>query len=155
MEQEEPGHIKRLSKYIVEDVQSQQKQQASLLHIYNHPYHATTTQTHTLSTRSLTLFTYSQHTHRTKHRPEAVAHAADIKTLRKLMEEVHDLEHQLAHTTELPKKIQMKATLKKKMTGKEMVEVLKRLEMKGQPVWGLSVSERALVKDARKLFNSC
>lgn len=32
---------------------------------------------------------------RTKHRPEAVAHAEDIKSLRKLMEEVYELEAEL------------------------------------------------------------
>ena len=36
-----------------------------------------------------------------------------------------------------------------------MTALLKRLELKGQPVWGLSVSERDLVKEARRLFNSC
>ncbi len=35
------------------------------------------------------------HKLRTKHRPEAVAHAADIKSLRALMEEVYELEGEL------------------------------------------------------------
>ena len=91
----------------------------------------------------------------TKHRPEAVAHAADIKSLRKLMEEVEELEVELRGAQELPKQISIKASIKKKASGKEMTELLKRLELKGQPVWGLSVSERDLVKEARKLLNSC
>lgn len=92
---------------------------------------------------------------RTKHRPEAVAHAADIVQLRNLMDEVLELESQLRSATDMPRKIQIKASIKKKMTGREMTELLTRLELRGQPVWGLSVSERALVKEARRLFNSC
>lgn len=56
---------------------------------------------------------------------------------------------------ELSQQIAVKAALKKKASGKEMTALLKRLELKGQPVWGLSVSERDLVKEARRLFNSC
>jgi hypothetical protein len=90
----------------------------------------------------------------TKHRPEAVAHAADIKSLRKLMDELEELESELRGTTELPKQISIKASIKKKASGREMTDLLKRLELKGQPVWGLSVSERDLVKEARKMFTS-
>lgn len=56
---------------------------------------------------------------------------------------------------ELSQQIAVKAALKKKASGKEMTALLKRLELKGQPVWGLSVSERDLVKEARRLFNKC
>lgn len=91
----------------------------------------------------------------TKHRPEAVAHAADIKSLRMLMEEVEELEVQLRSADELPKQISIKSAIKKKASGRDMTELLKRLELKGQPVWGLSVSERDLVKEARRRFNSC
>ena len=91
----------------------------------------------------------------TAHRPEAVAHAADIKSLRVLMEEVDELQVELRAATELPKQISIKSAIKKKASGREMTELLKRLELKGQPVWGMSVSERDLVKEARRLFNSC
>lgn len=91
----------------------------------------------------------------TAHRPEAVAHAADIKSLRILMEEVDELQVELRAATELPKQISIKSAIKKKASGREMTELLKRLELKGQPVWGMSVSERDLVKEARRLFNSC
>jgi len=91
----------------------------------------------------------------TAHRPEAVAHAADIKSLRVLLEEVDELQVELRAATELPKQISIKSAIKKKASGREMTELLKRLELKGQPVWGMSVSERDLVKDARRLFNSC
>lgn len=66
-----------------------------------------------------------------------------------------ELEHQLRQASDMPRKIQIKASIKKKMTGREMTDLLKRLELRGQPVWGLSVTERALVKEARRLFNSC
>jgi hypothetical protein len=72
-----------------------------------------------------------------------------------LMEEVEELEVQLRSADELPKQISIKSAIKKKASGRDMTELLKRLELKGQPVWGLSVSERDLVKEARRRFNSC
>jgi hypothetical protein len=71
------------------------------------------------------------------------------------MEEVDELQVELRAATELPKQISIKSAIKKKASGREMTELLKRLELKGQPVWGMSVSERDLVKEARRLFNSC
>lgn len=93
---------------------------------------------------------------RTKHRPEALAHAEDIKKLRALMEEVYELEDELSgNEVELPKKIQIKAAIKKKMASRECADLLKRLELKGAPVWGLSTKEREMVREARRKLNAC
>jgi hypothetical protein len=92
---------------------------------------------------------------RTKHRPEALAHAEDVRKLRKLVDEVMDLELQLQGESDVSRKIQAKANIKKKLTSRGFGELLKRLELRGEPVWGLSQTERALVKEARRMVNSC
>ena len=39
------------------------------------------------------------------------------------------------------------------MTAAATVDVLEKLEMGGEPVWGLSQRERGLVKEAREMLN--
>ena len=51
--------------------------------------------------------------------------------------------------------IELKAAIKRKMTNKTMVTLLGRLEINGEPVWGLSAKERELVYLAREKFNAC
>ena len=48
--------------------------------------------------------------------------------------------------------IEVKARLKKTICNPQVRELLTRLEIKGEPVWGLSVKERDLVKIARKRY---
>ena len=50
--------------------------------------------------------------------------------------------------------IELKAALRRKLTGKAMSELLARLEINGEPRWGLSSQERELVKYARSMFNN-
>lgn len=50
--------------------------------------------------------------------------------------------------------IELKARLKKLTASKAMNELLGRLEIKGEPVWGLSAKERDLVRAARRKYNS-
>lgn len=92
-----------------------------------------------------------------KHRSDALAHVEDIAKMRTIMTEVHEMETQLATISEkdIAIKIQIKGNVKKKMTSREMFDLLGKLEMKGEPVWGLSQTERELVKEARRKVNSC
>ena len=39
------------------------------------------------------------------------------------------------------------------MTAESTVAVISKLEMGGEPVWGLSQRERGLVKEAREMLN--
>jgi len=73
------------------------------------------------------------------------------------MSEVFDMESQLNSVTDkdIATQIQIKGNIKKKMTSREMFDLLSKLEMKGEPVWGLSQTERQLVKEARRMVNSC
>jgi hypothetical protein len=48
--------------------------------------------------------------------------------------------------------IELKSKIKKISTSTEMKEILNRLEIKGEPVWGLSSTERDLVREARSLY---
>jgi hypothetical protein len=42
----------------------------------------------------------------------------------------------------------------KLIANKQMNDLLNRLEIKGEPVWGLSTKERDLVRAARERYNS-
>eukprot|EP00975_Prorocentrum_lima_P040575 8519044-Prorocentrum_lima.AAC.1 len=46
--------------------------------------------------------------------------------------------------------LQNKAAVKELVTSSEMTNLLSRLEMNGQPKWGLSTREREIVKSARE-----
>lgn len=50
--------------------------------------------------------------------------------------------------------IENKTALKKLMTAPDTLRCIEALEMGGEPVWGLSQAERALVKEARELMLS-
>lgn len=54
-----------------------------------------------------------------------------------------------------PKLIELKASIKKLMTAPDVVEALKRLEIQGEPVWGLSTDEREMIILAREKVNEC
>ena len=74
-----------------------------------------------------------------EHRKEAVAHVDDINSLGKIMNDFY---------SETDKKAQ-----KKIIINPEAMELLERLEFGGEPVWGLTVSERELVYAARQASN--
>ena len=48
--------------------------------------------------------------------------------------------------------IEIKARIKKLISNPHVREILNRLEIKGQPVWGLSSKERDLVRSAREKY---
>ena len=81
----------------------------------------------------------------------------DVKVLRAVMAEVSELEEQLS-TEDDPvsvRSIELKSAIKKRITGKETVTLLKRLVISGAPVWGLSVQEGELVEAAQsKMLSS-
>lgn len=52
------------------------------------------------------------------------------------------------------KNIELRNTIKKLMTAKEFLDTLSRLEVQGEPVWGLSESEREMIIIAREKVNS-
>ena len=88
---------------------------------------------------------------------KAVAQLEDIKALNQIMAEVATLE---AENTQIKdqlseKVIENKQTIKRIMTAPQTVVLIDRLEMGGQPVWGLSQSERSLVRDARAKCTTC
>lgn len=91
----------------------------------------------------------------TSHRPEAVAHAADISSLSRVMEELESLESRLlsAGSAVNNDTISLRASLKKLATKPEVTEIMERLEFKGEPVWGLSERERAVVERIREKMN--
>ena len=53
------------------------------------------------------------------------------------------------------KTLEISSKIKKIMTSVDVMETLKRLEVEGEPVWGLSSEERELVHDARQKVNEC
>ena len=53
------------------------------------------------------------------------------------------------------KSIELKASIKKLMTAPDFIESLNRLELEGEPVWGLSSEEREMIMMAREKVNEC
>ena len=90
-----------------------------------------------------------------------LALATDVENLTMLMEEICHLEEMLedekAKTDDglSGKTLEISSRIKKIMTSTDVMERLKRLEVEGEPVWGLSSEERELVHDARRKVNEC
>lgn len=83
--------------------------------------------------------------------------AADVEKVQHVMEEFGTLESLLmAETSEVSgKSIELKSAIKKLMTAPDFTAALNRLEVQGEPVWGLSTEERELVMFAREKVNEC
>mmetsp|Transcript_15896 Transcript_15896/g.49787 ORF Transcript_15896/g.49787 Transcript_15896/m.49787 type:complete len:160 (-) Transcript_15896:1140-1619(-) len=88
---------------------------------------------------------------------KAVAQLEDIQSLQTLMAEVAQLEAAIAEANDPLSEtaIENKQTIKRLMTRPETTTLIESLEMGGQPVWGLSQSERSLVKEAREKMLNC
>ena len=93
-----------------------------------------------------------------------LALAADVEKITQTMNEVISLEELLGElsssdtsssTPPTSKTIEIKSKMKKICTHPEFVECLNRLEIDGEPVWGLSSEERNLIIDARRKVNNC
>ncbi|KAG5175425.1 hypothetical protein JKP88DRAFT_228811 [Tribonema minus] len=90
------------------------------------------------------------------HRPEAVASQEDIERLKAVMEDVMGMESELAKANSLnARTIEIKGNLKKTLSSPAMMELLNRLEIQSEPVWGLTQKERDLVRSARRKVNTC
>jgi hypothetical protein len=90
------------------------------------------------------------------HHPEAMARQADIKDLVAIMNEVESIDTDLQSLGNVvsSRSIELKARLKKTVQNPKVRELLARLEIKGEPVWGLSVKERSLVVALRSRYLS-
>lgn len=53
------------------------------------------------------------------------------------------------------KSIEIRNAIKKLMTAPEVTAALNRLHVQGEPVWGLSVSERDMIAFAREKVKEC
>ena len=86
-----------------------------------------------------------------------LALAGDVQTLTSTMQEVELLQHKLEkEESEIsPQAIELRSTIKKLLTSPSFMECLNRLEVKGEPVWGLSSAERELIIQAREMVNEC
>ena len=94
-----------------------------------------------------------------------IALAADVQKVASVMKELETLEGILEHesqndeevatTSASGRAIEVKAHIKKLMTHPDTMESLDRLEVQGEPVWGLSTDERELIMLAREKVNEC
>mmetsp|Transcript_31716 Transcript_31716/g.75696 ORF Transcript_31716/g.75696 Transcript_31716/m.75696 type:complete len:163 (+) Transcript_31716:34-522(+) len=97
----------------------------------------------------------------TEHRPEMLALSSDVENLVALMDEIQKLEATLQDEIEKSgnsvggKSLEIKSSIKKIMTSSDVMNCLNRLEVDGEPVWGLSSNERDLVHYARQKVNEC
>lgn len=96
----------------------------------------------------------------TEHKPEMMALAADVENLTLVMQEIYKLQEALEEEKEgnssvTGKSLEISSKIKKIMTSSDVMECLKRLEVEGEPVWGLSSEERNLVHEARQKVNEC
>lgn len=92
-------------------------------------------------------------------RRQLLALAADVEKITQVMVEVDRLEEALLDAAEdanavvAPRSMETKNAIKKLMTAPDFIEALNRLEVQGQPKWGLSTKERELIVEARERIN--
>ena len=74
----------------------------------------------------------------------------------KIMQEVTELESELLTlgSAVTSRSIEIKSKIKKTISNPRVRELLSRLEIKGEPVWGLSREERLLVRKAKDKYLS-
>ena len=93
------------------------------------------------------------------HHPEAVARQTDITLLTAIMKDVMTLESEMITLQRENKQLssralEIKSIIRKTIHNPNVGDVLKRLEIKGEPVWGLSSKERDLVREVKNKYNS-
>ena len=89
-------------------------------------------------------------------RKKMLALAHDVDRIRATMEELETFEHLLEGEDPVSNKsIEIKNSIKKLMTTPEVIESLNNLEINGEPVWGLSTSEREMIMLAREKIAEC
>jgi hypothetical protein len=91
-------------------------------------------------------------------RTKVLAMAADVQTIAAVMNEVSTLESILESeegSGNPSKTMEIRNAIKKLMTSADVTSALNRLYVQGEPVWGLSVSERDMISYAREKVNEC
>lgn len=100
-------------------------------------------------------------------RKSVLAMAADVQKVASVMREAEVLESLLdreareagppSSTSVVPtgRSIEVRANIKKLLTQPDLLHALDRLETEGGPVWGLSLSERDMIVEAREKVNQC
>ena len=84
-----------------------------------------------------------------------LAMEADVEVVAQVMVQVQIMEELLADET-IENSIHTRSTIKKLVTSHPFVDSLSRLECtRGEPIWGLSMNERAMVSLAREKVNKC
>ena len=87
-----------------------------------------------------------------------IAFAADVEKIAAVMDQLDALEAELREEGKdsvSSKSLELKANIKKLMTAPDVTEALDRLEIQGEPVWGLSSDEREMIVLAREKMNEC
>lgn len=87
---------------------------------------------------------------------DATARQADILSLAALQKTVEDLEAELFSlgSAVSTRSIEIKSKIKKTISNPTVRALLDRLEIKGEPVWGLSSAERELVRKVKAKYLS-
>lgn len=89
-----------------------------------------------------------------EHHVELLALAADVEKVDVTMKELDVLESELQTSGDTDKvsgkSIEIRQSIKKLMTNPMFLESLSRLEMNGQPIWGLNTDEREMITLARE-----
>mmetsp|Transcript_30886 Transcript_30886/g.68197 ORF Transcript_30886/g.68197 Transcript_30886/m.68197 type:complete len:151 (-) Transcript_30886:336-788(-) len=90
------------------------------------------------------------------HYPQATARLADVLELVNVMESVHQMEAELLALGDAvtSRTIEVRSRLKKTISTPNVNDLLNRLEIHGEPVWGLSAKERDLVRAARDKYRA-
>ena len=89
-------------------------------------------------------------------RNKMLALAQDVDRIRSTMEELETFERLLEGEDPVSNKsIEIKNSIKKLMAAPEVLESLNNLEINGEPVWGLSTSEREMIMLAREKIAEC
>jgi hypothetical protein len=91
-------------------------------------------------------------------KPEYLAWQADVEKLSRIMDKVGSLEDELRSFgpgVNTSATMEIKTRIKKMALNPMVFEILGRLEMKGEPLFGLSCKERDLVREAKLKFKRC
>jgi glutamine amidotransferase PdxT len=90
-----------------------------------------------------------------KNRQQLLALQSDVDRILQIMNQVEELETALTKEDDRlsSKSMELKNAMKKLLTAPDVLESLNRLEVQGQPTWGLSTEERELIILAREKMN--
>ena len=93
---------------------------------------------------------------KTEWNASAVASAEKVASLAEIMDQAYALRETITAADPVSEAaIESKASLKKLMTSPATVKVIDCLEVKNEPVWGLTQAERSLVREAREMSLNC